>query len=444
MRGVSPSGKPGKVRQWTSAAVAGVFIGLLAALLAFGLGTGDVTGIALARETVAPAAPSPAQCTGPSYPSTRDPANPLLTTPAPPPSDPLRGANLLVLGPEHGVAAGAIAQLLGMDTNVTLGSPLTAFPDTESYAGFRASISAQLAEEPASVQRDVGLLEKIAQEPSALRISAYTASGTPAGIYASARGLFCDTTMSDPGSVPLISTYFLHATLGGCASTAQIDAYAPRFKAQIDAMAQGIADNPAVIVAEEDAVGSSSCMAKRRSLPAWEALMRYEDLTLEALPHTAVYMEGGYSDANTAAYAAKMLNAAGISRIQGFFTNDTHLQWTSHELKYAAAVSKLTGGAHFIINTAGNGRGPLLNPHPRTQGIEDLCNPPNRGLGIPDTTDPGLDPDLDALLWTAPPGNSSGTCNGGPPSGTFWVARAEGLAANANAQLGPGYPSKPY
>jgi endoglucanase len=172
--------------------------------------------------------------------------------------------------------------------------------------------------------------------------------------------------------------------------------------------------------------------------------MKYEDLTLEARPHTAVFMEGGYSDANSAPYAAKLLNAAGVRQIQGFFTNDTHLQWTSHELKYAEAVSKLTGGAHFIINTATNGKGPLLNPHPATQGIEDLCNPPGRGLGIPDTTDPGLSPELDALLWTSPPGNSSGTCNGGPPNGTFWVAGAEALAANANEQLGPGYPSKPY
>jgi endoglucanase len=321
---------------------------------------------------------------------------------------------------------------------------LTSFPDSESWATFQTFVASQLPSEPASVQRDITLLEKIAQEPSAVRFSAYSDGGTPAGIYSQVRKLFCHNLTADPGSIPIISTYFLHAVLGGCSSTARIDAYAPTFKAQISALAKGVGDNPAVFVAEEDAVGSSSCMAKRGSLPAWEALMKYEDLTLEALPHTAVYMEGGYSDANNPAYAAKMLNAAGVRQIQGFFTNDTHLQWTSHELAYAEAVSRLTGGAHFIINTATNGRGPKLNPHPASQGVEDLCNPPGRGLGIPDTTTPGLNVHLDALLWTSPPGNSGGTCNGGTPAGTFWLAGAERLAANANEQLGPGYPSQPY
>ncbi len=423
-------------RRWSGwVAAVTVFVALIATLAAVGLG----------RPATAHAASlGSAQCSDPAYPSTRDPANPLMISPAPPATDPLQGANFMVLGPTHGLAAGAIAQLLGSDTSVALGTPLTSFPATESWTTFANDVSAQLPAEPASVQTQVGLLEKIAAEPSAVRISAYSGGGSPTAVYASVRKLYCSVLSADPGSIPIISTYFLHAVLGGCSSTAQIDAYAPKFKAQITAMAAGVADNPAVIVAEADAVGSSSCMAKKGSLPAWEALMKYEDLTLEALPHTAVFMEGGYSDANSAPYAAKMLNAAGVRQIQGFFTNDTHLQWTSHELKYAEAVSKLTGGAHFIINTATNGQGPLLNPHPATQGIEDLCNPPGRGLGIPDTTDPGLSPDLDALLWTSPPGNSSGTCNGGPTNGTFWVAGAEALAANANAQLGPGYPSKPY
>jgi endoglucanase len=129
--------------------------------------------------------------------------------------------------------------------------------------------------------------------------------------------------------------------------------------------------------------------------------------------------------------------------VRGFFTNDTHIDWTSKEIKYGQAISKLTGGAHFIVNTAQNGQGPKLNPHPKTQGIEDLCNPPGRGLGPKPTTSTGY-ADVDAFLWTHVPGNSSGTCNGGPASGVFWPARAIQLAANANQRLGPGDPSRPY
>lgn len=100
-------------------------------------------------------------------------------------------------------------------------------------------------------------------------------------------------------------------------------------------------------------------------------------------------------------------------------------------------------GAHFIVNTSQNGNGPLLNRHPSTQGIEDLCNPPGRGLGPQPTTHTGFTL-ADAWLWTSPPGNSAGTCNGGPPGGTFWTARAIKLAEQANNRLGPRYPSRPY
>ena len=77
---------------------------------------------------------------------------------------------------------------------------------------------------------------------------------------------------------------------------------------------------------------------------------------------------------------------------------------------------------HFIINTADNGRGPKKNRHPVVQGNEDLCNPPGRGAGPPTTTQTGF-PLVDAFMWVHVPGSSSGKCNGGTPSGTFFLAR---------------------
>ena len=177
-------------------------------------------------------------------------------------------------------------------------------------------------------------------------------------------------------------------------------------------------------------------------LPEWESLLRYEALTIGALPHTVVYLEGGYSDSNTPSYAARILNASAVNRIEGFFTNDTHLNWTINEIRYGETISHLTHGAHFVINTAQNGNGPKLSPHPITEGIEDLCNPAGRGLGPIDNTDTGF-AHVDAFLWTHVPGNSSG-CGGGPPGGVFWAARAISLAARANDRIGPHYQSRPY
>ena len=80
-----------------------------------------------------------------------------------------------------------------------------------------------------------------------------------------------------------------------------------------------------------------------------------------------------------------------------------------------------------------------------SQGIGDLCNPPSRGLGPPTNTSTGFS-GADAFLWMGVSGNSDGSqCHrGDQPGGTWWDARAIGLASHANATLGPGYPSKPY
>jgi endoglucanase len=401
--------------------------------------------LAVLAAGVRPAAANPSdapQCRDP-YPGGPRTDNPLMTVPAPPASDPLRGARLFVDGPAHGLAAGAIARFLGIDTAVPTGRPLPAFSEHESWPAFAAEVAQRLPSLPAGVRYRIKLLEKIAAEPEAQRISRFSEGGTPTGIYSQTQKVLCHILLADPRSVPIITTYFLHPTLGGCPTDAQDAAYRPLFTQQVDALARAIGNRPVILLLELDYVGSSGCIARTGQLAGWESLMRYEASALEALPHTAVYIEGGYADANTAAYAARVLGASGVRGVQGFWLNDTHNDWTSHEITYGRAISRRIGGLPFIVNTATNGRGPLLNPHPRTQGIEDLCNAPGRGLGPRPTTDTGL-PGVSAYLWTFPPGNSSGSCHGGPPSGTWWEARALGLAARANAQLGPGFPSRPY
>ena len=382
------------------------------------------------------------QCADP-FPVHRNPSNPLMLSPAPPAGNPLVGARFFVDGPAHGSAAGAIAHLLGIDTSTPLGTALPGFPDRESWGTFARFVAEELPTVRKSVAHEVRELEKIAAEPEPQRISLFSQGGTPAGIFDQTQKLFCQNFSADPGAIPIINTYFLHPELGGCPTLASIDAYVPTFEAQIQALAAGVANRPAVLLLELDAIGSSACIAKAGLLPEWEAMLHYEVDALSSLPHTVVYLEGGYSDANTPAYAARILNASGVSQTEGFYTNGTHLNWTINEIKYGEKISKLTNGAHFVINTALNGNGPKRNPHPRTQGVEDLCNAPGRALGPRPTTHTGYT-DVDAFLWVIVPGNSSGTCGGGPPSGVFWPARAIGLAERANARLGPHFPSRPY
>jgi len=380
-----------------------------------------------------------AQQCGDPYPATRDPSNPLMLR-TPPGPNPLTGAQFFVDGPRHGAAAGAIAQLLGIDAGTPAGTALPSFSDSESWASFKRVVDRRIIDEPAGVARKIRLLEKIADQPEPQRFSAGAMGGQTFNFV---QKILCDNMQADPGTIPLINTYFLHEVAGGCSSRSQLAAIWPNFKRQIDEMAAGTGNRPAVFMLELDAIGSSACMAQIGSLSLWEQYLHYEVDKISALPHTVVYLEAGYSDSNGVGYTARALNASGVREIRGFFTNDTHLNWTINEVRWAEKVSKLTDGAHFIVNTAQNGNGPLRNPHPTWQGVEDLCNPPGRALGPEDTTSTGF-PNADAFLWTHVPGASSGSCNGGPPSGTFWAARAIDLAASANDRLGPGYPSRPY
>jgi endoglucanase len=354
----------------------------------------------------------------------------------------LTGASLFVNGPAHGAAAGAIARLLGIDTSTPAGSVLHSFSESESWATFDKFVQRQLPSHRGAAH-DIGELTKIAAEPEVQRISSYSQGGGPGAIFSQAQKLLCHNFKADPQAIPIINTYFLHADLGGCPSNGQIAADRPTFERRVSELAQAIGNRPVVMLLETDGLGSTSCIAKNGALGQWEQDLRYEVDTMASLPHAVVYVEGGYSDSNSPSFTARALNKIDVRKIRGFYTNDTHLNWTSKEIKWGQQISSMTHGAHFIINTAQNGHGPLLNPHPSSQGVENLCNPPGRGLGPLPTTSTGVKA-VDAFLWTSPPGNSSGSCNGGTPSGSFWPARAISLAEHANGKLGPGYPSRPY
>ncbi|HET8980702.1 MAG TPA: glycoside hydrolase family 6 protein [Solirubrobacteraceae bacterium] len=319
-------------------------------------------------------------------------------------------------------------------------------PLNESFSQFeqqlsRGAIGTRLAADPA-LAHQVDELSKIASQPQAQRISIYSEGGSPAGIFGQTQKIFCSNMQADPGSIPIFNTYFLHAQLKGCPTPGEVRRYTPTFRRQINAMAAAIARRPAVLLLEVDGIGSSRCVQRQHALPEWEADLRYEMNKMQALPHTVVYIEAGYSDGNPVGYTARILNAIGVRHIRGFFTNDTHENWTINEVRWATKISQRTHGAHFIVNTASNGDGPLINHNRVRNGNEDLCNPPGRGLGPEDTTATGFRY-ADAFLWTHPPGNSSG-CGGGPPGGVFWPARAVQLAQDANDRLGPRFPSQPY
>jgi endoglucanase len=286
----------------------------------------------------------------------------------------------------------------------------------------------------------VHMLEKIGDYPQAHQFSVYTAGGSGDAIYTQVQNYLCRMKRTDPGAAAEITTYFiLHDS--GCDAGDQ-----PNFQAEVQGLKAAVGNFPALIFVEEDGI-DTICFRNPAAVTGREALLKYEIDQLSQLPHALLYVEGGTSDANSAASTARVLNASDAYKTRGFFTNDTHFNWAYKEIKYANKVSRLTGGLHFVIDTRADGNGPKRNPHPVTQGNEELCNPPGRGLGPRPGASNGqaygmYSSHLDGFVWVTTPGESSAaTCPGRPghwaASGIFDPSIAVGFAARANDRVGP-------
>jgi hypothetical protein len=388
-------------------------------------------------------------CADPDIAAPRDPANPLALPSAPSSGDPLQGAHFFVDGPRHGQAAGAIASLLGMN-------PMN-FADSDSWTAFENSHLAAINANPKAK-----LLRKIADREETQNISLFAAGGGPGAIASQTNKILCHNMSADPvqPTVPVLSTFFLYPEGQFCPTLPAIQLWQANFTRYVNEMASAIGRKRAVILEEIDSIGASACL-KGQSLRLWLSDLKFESQQFSKLPHAVTYAEAGYSDANAAGWTAAQLWQAGVNQVRGFYTNGTHFAWSRDEIKWAQQVSdslyQLSRGqryrAHFVVNTAQNGQGPKLNPNPVSQGIENLCNPPGRGLGrmptgqVSPTFDDRTFKYLDGFLWTGVPGRSHNSiCPNGPwqPGGVFDPRFAAELAENANQKLGPGFPSQPY
>ncbi len=184
--------------------------------------------------------------------------------PTAPGPDPLAGASFFVDGPLRGEAAGAIVKLLHLNPNH--------FGINYSWARFAADLAGGKLRSRLSrnhgLAHKVAMLEKIAAEPEPQRFSLYSGGGGPGAIFGQVQKIFCHNLTADPGTVPIITTYFLYQA-GYCESSSEIIAHRPTFERQVNEMVAGIENRPAVMLLELDAIGSSSCMARSGALPEW-------------------------------------------------------------------------------------------------------------------------------------------------------------------------------
>jgi endoglucanase len=201
------------------------------------------------------------------------------------------------------------------------------------------------------------------------------------------------------------------------------------YRRWVRALARGVGNRRAVVILEPDAVAQtvSGCITGAARAERY-ALLRFAVRTLSARPRVTVYLDAGNAGwIRPASRLVGPLGKAGIDAADGFALNVSNFYRTATTIDYGRALSDELGGAHFVIDTSRNGNGPMRADSGRAAA---WCNPPGRALGHDPTTNTGV-PQVDAYLWIKVPGESDGSCNGGPPAGEWWPDYALGLARRA-------------
>ncbi|MGE9695180.1 MULTISPECIES: glycoside hydrolase family 6 protein [unclassified Streptomyces] len=263
-------------------------------------------------------------------------------------------------------------------------------------------------------EAEARLVERIAREPVGQWL-------TPEGAEEEARG-FTEAAARADRTALLVLYNIPHRDCGQYSGGGAADGNA--YRAWIDKVAAGIGDGPATVVLEPDAVLHlvDGCTPDAFQEERFDLLKGAVE-KLGALPHTTVYLDAGNPGWQRPEALAEPLRRAGIDAADGFAVNVSNFQTTERSIAYGKELSALVGGKHFVVDTSRNGNGPSTEGDPG----ERWCNPPGRALGEPPTTRTA-DPLVDAYLWVKRPGESDGTCKGGPKAGEWWGAYALGLA----------------
>lgn len=276
-------------------------------------------------------------------------------------------------------------------------------------------ISHRIAPEDWATQRpeDAALLKRLAEVPTAIWFGDWHAN-----IANDAAKRLQHLT---PNQTAVLVVYNIpHRDCGGQSAGGAENSQA--YRDWISELADGIDQAKTIIIIEPDALAGIECLSDAEQQERYE-LITYAVNTLGALPQSAVYIDAGHSAWKSASEMADRLTQAGIAQADGFSLNVSNFNTTQAEIAYGTEISHQTGHSHFVIDTSRNGLG--------AGDIKDWCNPPDRAVGdLPTLTTNWAR--VDALLWIKAPGESDGTCNGGPEAGQWWPEYALGLVKRAN------------
>jgi endoglucanase len=262
---------------------------------------------------------------------------------------------------------------------------------------------------------DAAQLDKIASQPESEWFGDWNAN-----IQSDVNSMA--TTITNAGAVPVFVAYNIplrdcNSYSGGGATSASA------YMTWIRNFANGIGSRRAVVILEPDALPQLSCLSAANQQTRI-ALIKDAIVVLKAMGGITVYVDAGNPAWIAAPDMANRLNQVNIAAADGFALNVSNFHTNADNLTYGTALTALIGNKHFVIDNSRNGLG--------SNG--QWCNPDGRALGLGWTTSTGSAL-VDAFMWIKRPGESDGTCNGGPSAGAWWADYALGLASRASTPV---------
>lgn len=259
---------------------------------------------------------------------------------------------------------------------------------------------------------DAALMDKIAEQPLAQWVGGWNLD---IGREVSASV----SRITGARALPVFVAYNIPGRDCGLYSAGGADG-SDAYRRWIREFADGIGNRRAVVILEPDALSGMSCLSP--ALQQERINLIHDAVRVLKAKGAAVYIDAGHARWVPAPEMANRLNRAGIADANGFSLNISNFLSTSVNIAYGTEVSRRVGGKHFIIDTSRNGQ--------NLTSAGNWCNPRGQRLGTAPTTRTG-NPLVDAFLWIKTPGESDGTCNGGPAAGRWWAEYALGLAGGA-------------
>ena len=226
------------------------------------------------------------------------------------------------------------------------------------------------------------------------------------------------STITGSGALPVFVAYNIPGRDCGQYSAGGANG-GDAYRTWIRSFADGLRGRQSIVVLEPDALAGMDCLSASGQQQRI-ALLKDAVQVLKA-QRASVYLDAGHARWKSPETIADRLRQADIASADGFSLNVSNYIDNAANIAFGERVSRLLGGKHFIIDTSRNGLG----------STKDWCNARGQALGVAPTTKTGH-PLVDAFLWIKQPGESDGSCQGGPKAGSWWTDIALELSRAAS------------